>query len=78
MRNRKLRSVFIACSLGGLNAASVPAWAAEDALVVPNFDSEEEPSTPPPPVPLSVFGDNMPDPGRATLSIIPSFANNSH
>ena len=38
----------------------------------------DAPSSPPPPVPLAVFGDNMPEPGRATLSIIPTFANNSH
>ncbi len=77
MRKREVRAVCVALSLGGFNAACAPAWA-EDAFVVPSFASDEKQSTPPPPVPLSVFGDNMPDPGRATFSVIPTFANNAH
>ena len=77
MRNREVRAVCVALGLGGFNAACAPAWA-EDAFIVPSFGPDERQLTPPPPVPLSVFGDNMPDPGKATLSIIPSFTNNAH
>ncbi|MEK4031532.1 outer membrane beta-barrel protein [Methylocystis sp. IM3] len=77
MRKRTAQTLCAALSLSGLNAAFVPAQA-EDALVVPSFGPQEEPETPPPPPPLSVFGDNMPEPGKATLSVIPTFANNSH
>ncbi len=44
----------------------------------PAFVSAPLDAPKPPPPPLSVFGDNMPDPGKATFSIIPTFANYSH
>ena len=44
----------------------------------PAFVSAPLDATKPPPPPLSVFGDNMPDPDHLTFSIIPTFANFSH
>ncbi len=76
MRKRTAQ-LCVALSLSGSNAVSAPAWA-EDTFGVPSLGPEEKPDTPPPPPPLSVFGDNMPDPGKATLSVIPTFGNNSH
>lgn len=77
MRNREVRAVCVALGVGGFNVHCPPAWA-EDAFIAPSFRSDDRPSTAAPPIPLAVFGDNMPDPGKATLSIIPSFTNNAH
>jgi opacity protein-like surface antigen len=62
------RVLRLAFAVGGLSAACQAACAADDEAL----------SSPPPPVPLAVFGDNLPEPGRATLSLIPTFGNNSH
>lgn len=76
MRKREVCALCVALGLSAFGAADAPAWA-EDALVVPSFGTDEK-QAPPPPVPLSVFGDNMPEPGRATFSVIPTFTNNAH
>ena len=44
----------------------------------PAFVSAPSDAPKPPPPPLSVFGDNMPDPDHLTFSVIPTFANFSH
>jgi len=77
MQKRVAQTIFVAITLSAPQAISAPA-AADELLSAPTFGSDEKPSSPPPPPPLSVFGDNMPDPGRATLSVIPTFGNNSH
>lgn len=56
--------------------AAAPSKAAVPVAASPS--SGDAPLPPPPPVPLAVFGDNMPEPGKATLSVIPRFINNSH
>ena len=71
------RVFHIALAAGGLCTASATAHASEAAIAPPSV-LDEAPASPPPPVPLAVFGDNMPDPGKATLSVIPRFINNSH
>ncbi len=70
------RTLRIALTVGGL-AASQAARAAADSVVPPSAASEAA-GTATPPVPLAVFGDAMPEPGRATLSVLPAFANFSH
>ncbi len=70
--------VRVALAAGGLSAATGAAYAADLSLPPLPFPTAPADAPKPPPVPLSVFGDNMPDPGRLTLSVIPSFANLSH
>ena len=45
---------------------------------MPAFVSQSLDAPKPPPVPLAVFGDTMPDPGHLTISVIPQFAENAH
>ena len=73
----------------GLSAASFSAQAADfSTLLNPpplfssllNFNPPPLPADAPkpPPVPLAVFGDSMPDPGKLTISVIPTFYGNAH
>ena len=63
-----------------LSMIAGPAFAQDLSLPSPPpaFVSAPSDATKPPPPPLSVFGDNMPDPDHLTFSIIPTFANFSH
>jgi opacity protein-like surface antigen len=63
--------------VAGLIAAAGPALAV-DLSLPPAIVSAPADTPKPPPIPLAVFGDNMPDPDKATFSIIPTFANFSH
>ena len=45
---------------------------------MPAFVSQPLDGPKPPPVPLAVFGDTMPDPGHLTISVIPQFGENAH
>jgi len=65
-------------ALGGLGATSATAGAVHLQSFFDVESKTEAPSTPPPPVPIGVFGDNMPDPGHLTLSVIPQFGENAH
>ena len=71
------RVLHIALAASGLSAASAPARAG-DLYFPPALVSAPADAPKPPAPPLSVFGDNIPDPGKATFSIIPTFANFSH
>jgi opacity protein-like surface antigen len=77
---RKLgMSVFhIALAASAMSAASATALAADPSAPQKQSDSAEEKPTPRPPVPLAVFGDNMPEPGHLTVSVIPTFYDNAH
>jgi len=44
----------------------------------PAFLSQPLDGPKPPPVPLAVFGDTMPDPGHLTISVIPQFGEGAH
>ncbi|KAF2989978.1 outer membrane beta-barrel protein [Methylocystis sp. MJC1] len=86
------RTLRIALAVGGLSAASTAAQAVDKPaprrVVKPITHAAQSPISPPvapveappssAPVPLAVFGDNMPEPGRATLSIIPRFVTNAN
>jgi opacity protein-like surface antigen len=69
--------LLLALAAGALVAQATTADAGQHATV----RSTSEPETAPPalaPVPLGVFGDNLPEPGRVTLSIIPKFVTNAN
>ena len=63
-----------------LSIIAGPAFAQDLSLPSPPpaFVSAPPDAPKPPPPPLSIFGDNMPDPDHLTFSIIPTFANFSH
>ncbi len=71
------RVLHIALAASGLSAASAPARAG-DLYFPPALVSAPADAPKPKQPPLSVFGDNIPDPEKATFSIIPTFANFSH
>jgi opacity protein-like surface antigen len=65
----------------GLNTSAGASRAADLAapLLAPSAPSVPASDLPkPPPPPLGVFGDSMPDPGHLTLSLIPTFYTNAH
>lgn len=86
------RTLRIALAVGGLSAVSTTADAVEKPAARPvakplaptaqppiSYPAAlVEPPPPPAPVPLAVFGDNMPEPGKATLSLIPRFITNAN
>jgi opacity protein-like surface antigen len=76
---RLLKSALMgsAASSMVLSIIASPAFAI-DLSFPPAIVSAPADAPKPPPVPLAVFGDNMPDPGRLTFSVIPTFANFSH
>ncbi|MFY9627796.1 MAG: outer membrane beta-barrel protein [Methylocystis sp.] len=63
--------------VAGLIAATGPAQAV-DLSLPPAIVSAPADTPKPPPVPLAVFGDTMPDPGKLTISVIPLFQDNAH
>ncbi len=65
-------------ALAALGATSATAGAADLQSLFGVESKTEAPAAPPPPVPIGVFGDNLPDPGRLTLTVIPQFGENAH
>jgi len=61
----------------GVSSMPMPAFGEDVSAVSPSAQQKDE-LPKPPPVPLSVFGDNLPDPGKLTISVIPTFYDNAH
>ena len=63
-----------------LSLTAGPAFAEDLSFpsLLPAFVSQPLDGPKPPPVPLAVFGDAMPDPGHLTISVIPQFAEGAH
>ena len=63
-----------------LSIIAGPAFAEDLSFpsAMPAFVSQSLDAPKPPPVPLAVFGDTMPDPGHLTISVIPQFGENAH
>ncbi len=79
-RFRRLATMSLPALLavGGLGATSVSAGAVELPTLFGVGAQTEDSATRPPPPPLAVFGDSMPEPGHVTLSVIPQFGENGH
>ena len=63
-----------------LSIIACPAFAEDLSFpsLLPAFVSQPLDAPKPPPVPLAVFGDTMPDPGHLTISVIPQFGEGAH
>jgi opacity protein-like surface antigen len=68
-----LLATAVAAAAAGAEAADL---FPPSVTLKPSADDQGLPK--PPPVPLAVFGDAMPDPDHLTLSVIPTFYTNAH
>ncbi len=70
----KYSASMLCIAIAGFSVILCPSAQADDLAL--SQTPSDLPKRPPPP--LSVFGDNMPDPGHLTISFIPTFGENAH